>query len=49
MKKNTLYVRAFPPELNKAAKIEAIKRGVTFRQFVIDAVESAVAAKPVKE
>jgi predicted HicB family RNase H-like nuclease len=43
--KSTLAVRAFPPELNKAAKMEALKRGVSLRQFIIDAVKSALRTK----
>jgi predicted HicB family RNase H-like nuclease len=42
MKKNTLAVRAFPPELNKMAKIKAVQLGISLRQFIIDAVTKAV-------
>ena len=43
--KNTLYVRAFPPELNKPAKIAAVNQGISLRQFVIDAVKAALTTK----
>ena len=43
--KNSLNIRTFPPELNKAAKIAAVKRGVTLRQFVIDAIKAALETK----
>jgi len=44
---STLSVRAFPPDLNKQAKILAVKQGVSLRQFVIDAVKAAVTHKAV--
>ena len=43
--KNSLNIREFPPELNKAAKIASVKQGVTLRQFVIDAVKTALAGR----
>jgi predicted HicB family RNase H-like nuclease len=43
--KNSLNIRMFPQELNKAAKIAAVKQGISLRQFVIDAVNSAISAK----
>lgn len=35
MKTNTLQIRAFPMDVNKALKIKAVKLGVTFRELVI--------------
>ena len=43
--KNSLNIRCFPPELNKAAKIESLKRGITLRQFVIDTLKAATDKK----
>ena len=41
MKTNTLQIRAFPMDVNKALKIKAVKLGVTFRELVIKALTEA--------
>ena len=41
MKTNTLQIRSFPYDVNKALKIKAIKLGVTFRELVIRALTEA--------
>jgi plasmid stability protein len=35
MKSNTLQIRAFPENVNKALKIKAVRMGVTLRELVI--------------
>ena len=44
-KSHVLYIRNFPYDLNKEAKIESIRLGVSFREFVINAIQAAVANK----
>lgn len=42
--KGDLTVERFPPELKDAAKIAAIRRGQTFREWLIEVVAAAVEA-----
>jgi len=44
-----LNIRNVPDDLMKRAKIAAIQRGVTLRQYVIQAVEAAVKAPTAKK
>jgi hypothetical protein len=41
---NTLQIRGFPAEVNKALKIKSVKLGVTFRSLVIRVLTDAAKA-----
>ena len=41
MKTNTLSIRAFPLDINKALKIKAVKLGISFRVLVIRVLSEA--------
>ena len=45
MKTNTLQIRAFPYDLNKALKIEAVKQGVSFRALIIQTLANYAATR----
>ena len=44
----TVYVRDFPEELHKKAKIKALEEDMTLRELVIKAVELYLKKKGVK-
>ena len=44
----TVYVRDFPGELHKKAKIKALEEDMTLRELVIKAVELYLKKKGVK-
>ena len=46
MRTNTLQIRAFPYEVNKALKIQAVKLGLSFREHVINSLAKAAKEKP---
>jgi plasmid stability protein len=41
MKTNTLQIREFPYEVNKALKIKAVKQGISFRALLISILTAA--------
>ena len=41
MKTNTLQIRVFPADVNKALKIKAVKQGITFRALIISILTAA--------
>lgn len=45
MKTNTLQIRAFPYDINKALKIQAVKLGLSFREHVIAILATQAKAK----
>lgn len=42
MKTNTLSIRAFPLDINKALKIKAVKLDISFRALVIKTLAESV-------
>ena len=44
----TIYIRNFPADLHKALKVEAVKRGVTLREIMVEAARMWLKAKAKK-